>query len=98
MDCIGEVVKGLQPREKGKVILFQKRLPGFSEISQMLGAMRKAGFSCDDVKDLGLSIKRGRSVLSLRCSPGGSSPLNSGPPTPQGGVGWTAALERVRGS
>ena len=89
MDCIGEVVKGLQPREKGKVSLFQKRLPGFSEISQMLGAMRKAGFSCDDVKDLGLSIKK--SVLSLRCSPGGSSPLNSGQPTPQGGAGWMAA-------
>ena len=91
MDCIGEVVKGLQPREKGKVSLFQKRLPGFSEISQMLGAMRKAGFSCDDVKDLGWSIKRGRSVLSLRCSPGGSSRLNSGQPTPQGGAGWMAA-------
>ena len=31
----------------------------------MLGAMRKAGFSCDDVKDLGSSIKRGRSVIKM---------------------------------
>ena len=68
-----------------------KRLPGFSDFSQMLGAMRKAGFSCDDVKDLGLSIKEGGFVLSLKRSPGGSSPLNSGQPTLQGGAGWMAA-------
>ena len=47
LDRIGEVVRGMQPREKGKV--------GLAVISpvQVLGAMRRAGFSSDDVKDMG---------------------------------------------
>ena len=47
LDRIGEVVRGMQPREKGKV--------GLVVISpvQVLGAMRRAGFSSDDVKDMG---------------------------------------------
>ena len=56
LDRIGEVVKGLQPREKGKVpphIPFQSWLSESHQLLQILEAMRKAGFSCEDVKDLG---------------------------------------------
>ena len=48
LDRIGEVVRGMQPREKGKVWVVVLII-----LIKVLGAMRRAGFSSDDVKDMG---------------------------------------------